>query len=83
VCVCVCVYVRVMCVETVTVSARDETHVHTYIRTHAYMHAYETPNFTMATEHGNIKSYLHKYKHFRQPNVLLQKRRTNSRPHII
>jgi hypothetical protein len=38
-----------------------------------------TPNLTtMITGHGNIKSYLHKYE-----ILVLQKRRTNSRPDII
>jgi hypothetical protein len=43
-----------------------------------------TPNFkTMVRGHGNIKSYLCKYKILDKPNVFLQKRRTNGRPHIV
>jgi len=43
-----------------------------------------TPNFTtMVTGHGNIKSYLYKYKIIDSPKLPLQKRRTDNRPYII
>ena len=42
-----------------------------------------TPNFTkMETGHGNIKSYLYKYKII-ESTVPLQKRRRDNRPYIV
>jgi len=43
-----------------------------------------TPNFTtLVTGHGNIRSYLYKYKIIDSPTCSCKKRRTDNRPHHI